>query len=212
MPVKSEREYRKAGAFEARDAEEQEKSYIVEGYATTFNDPYVLFDDGETVIYEQIDAHAFDNAEMDDVIMQFDHEGRVFARKSNGSLELNCDEHGLHVRADLSATEGSRELYEEIRTGLIREMSFAFTVSAEEYNKNTRTRTITGIKRLYDVSAVSIPQNPATNISARTFADGVIRQEEAERLQKAAEETEIRRMRLRVMLQLNDGGKENGTV
>lgn len=56
-------------------------------------------------------------------------------------------------------------------------MSWAFTVSDEQYDKKTRTRTITGVKRIYDVSAVSIPANPNTDISARSFFDGVIEEE-----------------------------------
>ena len=48
------------------------------------------FEDG-TKIYERIDAHALDSADMSDVIMQYDHEGRVFARQSNNTLILEPD-------------------------------------------------------------------------------------------------------------------------
>ena len=74
MPVKKEREYRTLvtplTAQVASDKRINTECYV-EGYATTFNVPYLLyeFEDG-TKIYERIDAHALDNADMSDVIMQ----------------------------------------------------------------------------------------------------------------------------------------------
>lgn len=191
MPVRNDREYRAAEKFEAND------EMIVEGYASTF-EPYVLYSDGENSIYERIDPHAFDEADMDDVIMQYDHEGRVFARKSNGTLEVSVDDHGLKIRADLSKTEGARSLYEDIRSGMITQMSFAFTIGEESYDKVARQRNILKVGRLYDVSAVSIPANPGTEISARSFCDGVIAEEQAERLAAEERERKIKILRLRL--------------
>lgn len=176
--VTKAREYRKA--IELRAAETDD--FVVEGYATTFNDPYVMFEMDGIQYKEEIDRHAFDEADMTDVIFQFDHEGRVYARQKNGTLFLSVDDHGLHIRADLSKTEGSRQMYEDIKAGLISEMSFAFTVKEDSYDNETRTRKITKIKKVYDVSAVSIPANPSTEISARDYFNGVIEAEKAERL------------------------------
>ena len=155
---------------------------IVEGYATTFNEPYELFSyDGYTVV-EQVDPSAFDECDMSDVIMQYNHEGRVFARISNGTLNLKQDDKGLKIRADLSGTELGLQVYEEIRGGYTDKMSFGFKVAEDkrEITENredgtvTVLRTITKISKLYDVSAVSIPANDATSISARNFGKGVI--------------------------------------
>ena len=130
---------------------------------------------------------------MTDVIMQYDHEGRVFARNANGTLEVTPDEKGLYVRADLSGTEAGRELYDEIKGGYTTKMSFGFRV-AEDVRENKEihetgrievTRKITKISKLYDVSAVSIPANDATEISARNFGEGVIEEVKAERLKRA---------------------------
>lgn len=162
--------------------------YYVEGYATTFDDPYVLYDDGETKIYEKIDRHALDGADMSDVIMQFDHAGKVFARQRNNTLIVEPDEHGLFIAADLSKSMSAKQMYEEIDSGLIDRMSWAFTVADDEYDRDTRTRTILKIKKVYDVSAVSIPANPSTDISARSYFDGVIEAEKAERLAALAAE------------------------
>ena len=174
------REGRVYRQMEVRALDGEQDNYIVEGYATTFNQPYTLYSEPGYLFREQVDRKAFDDTDMSDVIMQYDHEGRVFARLSNKTLQLNADDHGLKVRADLSGTEIGRQLYEEIRGGYTTKMSFGFTVNSDELAKEetetlmTITRTITGIKKLYDVSAVSLPANDATEISARNYGEGVI--------------------------------------
>lgn len=196
MPVKPNREYRIAAPFRAVEGEE----YRVEGYASTFT-PYVMYEiEGETYS-ERIERGAFENADMRDVIMQFDHEGMVFARRSNDSLKLDVDEHGLHVVADLSRTADARNLYEAISTGMVTQMSFAFTVAADYFDRDTRTRVITAIKRVYDVSAVSIPANPDTEISARSYFNGVIEMERAERLE--AEKRERQKRKIKILTEVN---------
>ena len=193
----SGREYR-AMRLEVRSAEGGDDTrQEVSGYATTFNQPYQLYefavDDGTYRVLEQIDPHAFDECEMSDVIMQYDHEGRVFARTKNGTLRLAPDENGLQVVAELGGTEIGRQLYAEIKGGYTDKMSFGFMVGEDkreitrdhENHITTVMRTITKIKKLYDVSAVSLPANDATSISARKFTDGVIGEIKAERLKRA---------------------------
>jgi HK97 family phage prohead protease len=203
------RSYRAVAEIEARAAGDAgEERMIVEGYATTFNDPYTLWSmDGYTVI-EQIDRNAFDKTDMTDVIMQYDHEGRVFARISNGTLELTPDEHGLHIRADLSGTEIGRQLYEEIKGGYTDKMSFGFTVEEDtktttenhETGEVTILRTITAIRKLYDVSAVSLPANNATEISARAYSEGVIAEAAEER--RAAEARERQKRKIKILMEV----------
>ena len=205
MPMKlDKREYRRidAGLMETRAAEDGAK--VVEGYATTFNSPYELWRDREMTVNEQVDRHAFDETDMTDVIMQYDHEGRVFARIANGTLDLEADEHGLRIRANLGGTEIGRQLFEEIQGGYTNKMSFGFTVTGEEKKITkdadghiTVLRTITKIGKLFDVSAVSLPANDATEISARNVGDGliaeVLKEVQAEEARKAQIE-EIRRI------------------
>ena len=180
-------------------AAEVEDRMIVEGYATTFNSPYVLYEDDEMRILEQVDAGAFVGADMRDVIMQYDHRGHVFARIRNNTLDVRTDEEGLFISADLGGTEIGRQLYTEIKGGYTDKMSFAFTVTDEnvdrrtEGNKRIVTRTITKIGKLYDVSAVSVPANDGTSISARAFCDGIIR-EALEESQKKREEERARKL------------------
>lgn len=181
----------------------------VTGYATTFNQPYTLYEDTDVVFREQVDKDAFNDADMSDVIMQYDHRGRVFARIRNNTLELRTDAKGLFVSANLGGTEIGRQLYEEIRGGYTDKMSFAFTVSGdrlerfEENNRRVYLRTITQINKVFDVSAVSIPANDGTSISARSFVDGILSEEKAEALRKL--EAEQRRKKLQIKLRLIGG-------
>jgi HK97 family phage prohead protease len=206
------RQYRNidVSSFERRADGESEK--IVSGYATTFDAPYELFrtvEDGFIyVVKEQVDRNSFAETNLSDVIMQYDHEGRVFARTSNGTLSLDADDHGLHIRANLGGTELGRQLFEEIDGGYTTKMSFGFRVAedkreqTEERDENgivtiTVLRTITKISRLYDVSAVSLPANDATSISARSYCDGVIAELKEEFLKREAQ-----KMRLRIKSKL----------
>ena len=194
--MKTNREYRSVVEVRAHDEEE----YIVEGYATTFNQPYLLVDYGDYRVMEQISPNAFDECDMADVIMQYDHEGTVFARTRNKTLELSVDSKGLFVRANLGGTQDGRNLFEKIKGGYIDRMSFGFIVEADEkvyttdYDNDTETclRTITKISKLYDVSAVSIPANDSTSISARKFCDGVIAELSTERLKRAKEKLKLK--------------------
>lgn len=197
--------------FERRAEGDDERT--VSGYATTFNQPYELYRDawnGVTyIVTEQVDPGAFDDTDLSDVIMQYDHEGRVFARTSNGTLELDADEHGLHIRANLGGTEIGRQLYEEIDGGYTTKMSFGFRVGKDkreetrERDEETGTETVTvlrtilAISKLYDVSAVSLPANDATSISARSWGEGVIAE-----LREEFQKREDQRRRLRIKSKL----------
>lgn len=185
--MKDGREYRSMTIKRIEKREEgADPDYKVRGYASTF-DTYPLFEYDGVTYYERIEPTAFDEADMTDVIFLYNHEGMVYARKKNGTLDITVDEKGLLSVADLSSTTQSRELFEAIESGLVDQMSFAFTVTEESYNKDTHTRTIQKVGKVYDVSAVSIPANPYTSIaeeSARRSLDGVIKAEQTERSKK----------------------------
>lgn len=165
--------------------------FIVEGYATTFDEPYHLYsyldENGKEIeVKEMVDKNAFANCDMTDVIFQYDHEGRVYARLSNNTMGLETDEHGLKTRAYLGGTNIGRNLYEEIKGGYTNKMSFGFIVNKAKMVRNSEggyTRIIQEIKKLFDVSAVSYPQNEFTEISARKHCEGEIAAYETERLE-----------------------------
>ena len=212
MPQKSEREYRNFQLATEERAEGDEEMRV-SGYASTFNDPYILFEDDDIIYEEQVDSRAFDNTDMSDVIMQYDHEGRVFARMSNNTLSVNPDEKGLFIEADLGGTELGRQLYEEIRGGYTTKMSFGFIVDKDEELRRDSmdgrvliTRTITSISKLFDVSAVSLPANDGTSIgvSTRNQINGAIEAIRAERLE--AERLELERRRAEIKAKAMVGG------
>lgn len=204
--MKSDREYR---AFQV-NAQDDEKR--VKGYATTFDEPYTLYNDGDYEVREVIDPSAFDNCDMSDVIMQYNHEGRVFARLSNGTLKLNIDKSkGLEIDADLDGTELGRQVYEEIKGGYTNRMSMGFKVDKsadvwtrqEADGKTIEERRVMSVVKLFDVSAVSIPANPGTSIEARsidTLVNGVIDELKAERLESERLATERKRAEIRARL------------
>lgn len=210
--VKSEREYRNMTMEIRKPIEgEEDQKKIVTGYASTFNEPYKLFGGEGWELWEVVERTAFDETDMKDVIMQYDHEGRVFARTRNNTLRVEPDEKGLFIEADLGGTEIGRELYEEIAGGYTDRMSFGFTVTGESEDKEQNdsgiwiyTRHITKVGKLYDVSAVSIPANDGTSIAADAvtrsignLTDGVIERIQAERLEEERKALEAKRAEVR---------------
>ena len=134
----------------------------IKGYAAVFNSP-------ETYSYtEVIDEKAFDEADMSDVVLRYNHNDNfmVLARTRNKSLDLKVDEKGLFMDATLqdNITE-HKNIFNAIASGLIDKQSFAFTVEEDDYDYDTDTRTITKIGKVFDVSVVDQPFYNATDVS-----------------------------------------------
>ena len=208
MPSK-EREFRN---MDLRVLEEQneENEYYVEGYASTF-EPYVLFTIDGVDYSERIEPTAFDNADLTDVVFRVDHEGPVYARTSAGTVELWHDEHGLGQKTNLGMTQRARELFADIKAGNYPKMSFAFSVAegGDSYDRETHTRTISRIAKVYDVSPVSFPANPGTelSVSTRDYFNGVIEAEKAERLEE--ERRERQKQKIRILLEVSKHGNQD---
>lgn len=190
MPIKKGREYRALQDFALVPRAEESDEYRVRGTAVVFNSPTCLFEIDGVKYYEVIDRHAFDECDMSDVIFNYNHGGKVVARLRNKTLSLNITDRGLDMEANLGGTVAGRDLYEEIDGGYVDKMSFSFTVRESKYDTTTHTRTITKIRKLYDVSAVDIPAYEETSISARSFF------EEEHSREIAALEQAARRRRL----------------
>ena len=197
MPKSQQRQYR---AFSPLGITAEQKrldsNFYTEGYATTWQ-RYVLYEDSEGPVYEQFTKDAFIGTDMADVIMQYDHQGRVFARISNKTLIVEPDDNGLFVAADLSKSENAKGLYEEISNGLITKMSWGFAPGEYYFDKASRTIIHTKVKKIYDVSAVSIPANDSTDIHARSFVDG-----EINKMMQELQERKNIELRLRLKLKL----------
>lgn len=210
MPIKSDREYRNFSGFQLKRSEDDNETFIVEGYASTF-EPYTLMDFEDEEWREQISPDAFNDADMSDVVFLRDHSGQVFARTKNNTIALLPDERGLFTRTNLSSTSASRGMYEDIEAGLYSQMSFAFTVGSQHFAEEMRedgkriiTRFIDSIKKVYDISAVAFPANPTTDIgiSTRAIFDGAIEDMRAERLEEKRAKNEAERLRAIARLKL----------
>lgn len=213
MAIKNDREYRNFQNFELKRAEGEEDSFIVEGYASTF-EPYSMWDFGDEEWREEISPDAFKNTDMTDVVFLRDHVGQVFARTKNSTVALLPDDHGLFTRTNLGLTSASRGMYEDIQAGLYSQMSFAFTVDKQHFEervaedgKRIITRFIDSIKKVYDISAVAFPANPTTDIgiSTRSIFDGAIEELRAERLSEQRAKNEEARKRLAIKFKLEEG-------
>lgn len=179
-----------------------DSDFYVEGYAARY-EPYVLFHDldGEPV-YERFERGCFDNCDMSDIIYQFDHAGKVMARTSNGSLIVEPQEAGLFMAADLGRTATARAHYgEDIKSGMVTKMSWRFAVGECYYDSESHTLVHKTVRKIYDVSAVSIPANDNTEINARAWVDGEIAQ-----AARRDAELEERRRKLRTKINNTLGG------
>lgn len=206
MPMKvNEREYRDFTLAIIENENKEAEDMVVRGYASVFNHPYTLYSDDELVIQEQVASDAFEDADMSDVIFQYNHEGRVFARTKNDTLKVNPDDNGLAIEADLGGTDIGQQLYQEIKGGYTTQMSYGYTVKEASWEDSKlddgrilEMRTIKRISKVFDVSAVSIPANDATSISVRNLSEGVIEEIRAERLKALELDREKLKLKLRI--------------
>ena len=224
MPIKDDREYRNFQAFniETRASEDggDYAAQFVEGYASTFEE-YTLWEyqgaNSREVYKEKISPDAFQDADLSDVVFLRDHTGQVLARTKNGLVKLSVDDTGLFTSTDLSKTEAARAMFEDIRIENYTQMSFAFRVAADEWTEErtdgvvTFHRNITKIAKVYDISAVSFPANPTTDISPATRAafDGAIERLRAERLEAEARQQEQARKIAEIKIKLMEAAKHD---
>lgn len=175
MPYKpNEREYRAAAPFTLPENSDDGDELILRGVPILFDTPTVLFvEDG--IEYKEIIARgALDGCDMSDFIFNRNHgqnDSTVYARTRNKSLEYLITERGLDIAAHLDKEdERHRNLHRDVMKRRVDKMSFSFIVLEYRYDKETHTRTITKIKKLYDVSAVDFPAyNETSIVAARDF-------------------------------------------
>lgn len=139
----------------------------LEGYAAVFNqlsNPLGGF-------REKINRGAFaETIKKDDIRALFNHDPNfVLGRTTAGTLRLKEDEYGLKIDVDMPDTEWSRGLRETIKRGDVSQMSFGFIVEKDEWDGNDPKNVIRTLKQvqLMDISPVTFPAYPQTDVSAR---------------------------------------------
>jgi len=143
---------------------------VVEGYATVYDYAYDIAGGPDMGGFTEVIAPgaAKKSAMEADVRLLANHEGLPLARTKSGTLELESDDIGLKVRATLDPSNPTAaEVRSAMERGDVDQMSFAFRVVRDEWNKDYSERTISEVK-LYDVSVVTYPANPATVVKLRS--------------------------------------------
>ena len=194
--LKNERQIRALQPFTPTTNKRIDTDYYAEGYAARY-EPYVLYETEDGPIYERFERGCFDNCDISDVIYQLNHQGTVFARTGNGSLIVEPNENGLFTAVDLGRTAAARAHHEEIEAGMITKMSWGFILGNYYYDRDNRTIVHLTVKKIFDVSGVSIPANQNTEINARSWGDGVI---DLAARSEAELEDRRRRLRLKTMI------------
>lgn len=155
-------------------ADGAEQAPKLSGYAAVFDQMSVLL---YGQFREQIARGAFAGSLADDVRALWNHDTNLpLGRTKAGTLKLDEDAHGLRVEIDPPATQAGRDAVESIRRGDVDQMSFAFDVLEDEWDKNDVgeiVRTLRKVK-LYEVSPVTFPAYPQTSVSARAGDAGVL--------------------------------------
>ena len=199
IKLKDERQLRALQMFAPTESAKRiDSAYYIEGYAAKY-EPYVLYEDYDGPIYERFERGCFDNCDMSDIIYQLNHQGTVMARTGNGSLIVEADDVGLFVAGDLGRTAAARAHCEEIGAGMITKMSWGFILGDYYFDRENRTIVHKTVKKIFDVSGVSIPANQNTEINARSWADGVI-----DLAARSDAELDERRRRLRLKINIQE--------
>lgn len=155
--------------IEFRSTQDEEKM-TVEGYALKFETPTLLreWSDGSKT-FEQIERGALDGTDVSNVVLNKNHDDNLLlARTINKSLELIVDDIGLKIKATLPNTQLGRDVFEEIRTGLLSKMSFRWTGgdrSVDYFDNGDTMVHWKSLGTLYDVSAVAFPAYDDTSIA-----------------------------------------------
>ncbi len=194
-----EKEIRKLD-IQLRASEAEDNKMEIKGYAVVFNSPETYY--GYT---EVIAPTAFDEADMSDVVLRYNHNDSfiILARTRNKSLKLDTDGTGLSIDAFLQEDiSDHRNIFNAIKTQLIDKQSFGFTVEEDEYDYESDTRTITKIGKLFDVSVVDQPFYNGTDVSvARNISDDFLKRRAELRKEYEAKEA-LKKAKERLMSKL----------
>jgi len=175
-------------AIETRDSQNSEM--ICEGYAAVTDQSTVLYEIDGVQYNEVMVRGCFDGADLTDVPFKYNHSDSVMimARTRNKTLDLAVDDKGLKINARLADTTAGNDLYKLLKRGDIDKMSFAFTVKEDSYDRDTRTRKILKVAKIWDVAAVDTPAYDTTSINARSYFEL-----EREKEQKELDNSELRK-------------------
>ena len=128
---------------------------------------------------ETIDSRALDNTDLRDVRFLVNHNtdmiplARSRNNNENSTMQMSVEPDGMHIRVDLDTERNAeaRSLYSAVERGDISGMSFMFRVDSDiwdDLESEKPKRTITGISKVFEVSAVTWPAYEQTSLEARS--------------------------------------------
>ena len=195
--------------FEVRAEQSEERGKFIEGRAIVYGQRTNLG------WYDEIIADgALDNTDLRDVRLLVNHNtdmiplARSRNNNANSTMQLIVDEKGLGIRANLDVDNNAeaKALYSAIERSDISNMSFMFVVDKDSWDdleSDHPTRTITGIKRVLEVSAVIFPAYSATSLQARGLAEALDSAKASLESAKAeAREIERRKQKIRILTEV----------
>lgn len=169
--------------FEARA--DEEKKLVLRGYPILFNTPTQIrnyFDEHytEVIVPEAVEIEMFR-----DMYVLAQHDVSKVLGRSGVNVRFEKDETGVFMELTMPNTQEARDIYNLVEAGIIDGMSFGFSIKADEYNKETNTRTITKFEELFEASIVTFPAYREACVVADVRAKKKVDEEE-----KAREEEE----------------------
>lgn len=166
------------------DHQEDEKTVrMIEGHAAVFNQWSETLG-GFFPFKERVLSGAFKETILeDDIRALFNHDANyVLGRNRSGTLFLNEDEDGLKVSVIPPDTQWARDLLVSIDRGDISQMSFGFIVVSDRWGTEDGIDVRELIKvKLFDVSPVTFPAYPQTDVGVRSALESYERHKEEAR-------------------------------
>lgn len=157
---------------------------------------------------ERLEPGAFRSATSGDVRALWNHDPAfVLGRTTNGTLRLEEDERGLRVEIDPPTGPLYAGFLENVRRGDVTQMSFGFSVVADEksYGPNGERQRVLKEVRLYEVSPVTFPAYAQTEVNLREWPGSEERGEQVETRESVSQAQEMdddvaqRQRRLRLL-------------
>ena len=195
--------------FEIRANENEEHGSFLEGTPIVFNAKTNLgwYD-------EIIDSRALDDTDLKDVRFLINHNtdmvplARSRNNNENSTMQLSVAENGMNIRVDLDTENNAdaKALYSAVNRGDIDGMSFMFSVDKDNWDdidSEHPTRTITGIKRVLEVSAVTFPAYSQTSLQARGYFDALDNAKKSlDSVKAEMQENERRKQKIKILLEV----------
>ena len=154
----------------------EHKALVLTGMPIVFDTPTVIHDPFIGDYTEIIERSALDGVDLNDTRLLYNHDlQKVPLARAPKTMQLNVTEKGVEMRAELADTEDAKAVYTAVERGALDGMSFGFKVpvGGDSFDRETNTRTIHNIEKIYEVSVVAFPAYSTTSVEARAAMESL---------------------------------------